>query len=265
MSSLGARLQEKAQRLWRWFFPERVRPPEDVLELLKTVYPKLDLSAVSFHLGTPHLIRLAGSMAITIPAVLAPRRTRIYVEPRHYDSHSVEGLGTLLHEAYHALQVQESGWGFGPFRPFMVLYFACGAANGFRYKGHPMEEDAYRLAGRRRSAFETSCGAAVPGPGEVACLAAESSEVRFWRKLAASAPGVRRLVTPERERLGLLLLLGSPVIGPWLLVWTGAVALAWTARLLVESAGAAAAGLLWGTGSVVRLIESSLYRHTGRV
>ncbi|MFL6197152.1 MAG: hypothetical protein ACJ75H_23400 [Thermoanaerobaculia bacterium] len=258
----GARLQETARRLWRWFFPPRVRPPDELLELLKTVYPTLDLSKVSFHLGTPHLIRLVGSMAITIPAMLAPKRTRIYIEARHYDPASVSGVGTLVHEAYHALQVQESGWGFGPFRPFMILYFACGAANGFRYHGHPLEEDAYRLAGRRRSAFEAACGAALPGTESVACLAAESSEVRFWRKLAASSPGCGRLAASERRAL---VLLGSPLIASWLLVWTLAGALTWTARLLVEALGAAAAGLLWAVGAIVSRIELSLYRHTEEV
>jgi len=43
-------------------------------------------------------------------------------------------------------QAQEVPRGFGPFRPYVLLYFAQGAANGFRYHGHPMENGAYDVA-----------------------------------------------------------------------------------------------------------------------
>jgi hypothetical protein len=244
------------ERLWRWFFPERIEPPEEVKRVIRAVLPTLDLDRVTFHSGMPHLIRLVGSQAITIPDLWLPRRTRIYVDPRHWDTETVEGVGTLVHEAYHALQIQESGWGFGPFRPFLALYFACGASNGFRYKGHPMEEDAYRVAGRRRSRFESTFAAALPVPEaverECECLAAASSEVRFWRKLAASTPLVRRFATPEARRLWAVALMGSPPIALWLLVWMGAVSLVWAARVLVEAGGALVAGPLRGLESLLR-------------
>jgi hypothetical protein len=139
---IGRRLQDRARRLWRWLFPARIEPPPEVARILRAVYPALDLGAVSFHLGVPHLIRLLGSAAIVLPHPLTPRRTCVYVEPGAWDPESVEGLGTLVHEAYHALQAQEAGRGLGPFRPYLVLYFAFGAANGFRYQGHPMETGA---------------------------------------------------------------------------------------------------------------------------
>jgi hypothetical protein len=253
----GERLRERARRVWRWFFPPAVPLPEGARQVLRTLYPALDLGAVSFHAGMPHLLGLAGNVAITLPALLAPRRTRVYVEPRHWDPESVEGLGTLAHEAYHALQAQEAGWGLGPFRPFLVLYLACAAANRFRYPGHPMEEDAYRLAGCRQSLFESTFAAAGDGAMEQGCaeLAAASSELRFWRKLAASTPLVRRFVHPQTRRLWPLALLGFPLVALWLLLWGLAVSLVWLARLLVETGGAAAAGLLWGGGLLLSFIE----------
>ncbi|HEV2855780.1 MAG TPA: hypothetical protein VHC97_23535 [Thermoanaerobaculia bacterium] len=260
---LGEALKERGRRLWAWFFPPRVPLPGEVERILRALYPCLDLSAVSFHLGLPHFARWTGGVAITIPALLAPRRTRVYVSPRHWDVATAEGIGTLAHEAYHALQVQESGWGIGPLRPFLVLYFACGAANGFRYEGHPLEVDAYRLVGRRRSPFESALWRADVEriERESARFATPSCELRFWRKLAASTPLVRRLVDSrppadaEPGRLWLLALVGFLPISLWLLLWGLAASVVWLARLLVESVGAAAAGLLWGAGLLLSSFE----------
>lgn len=249
MRGLGRRLQDRARRLWRWLFPERIELPEEVARLARTLYPTLDLGAVRFHRGLPHLIRWTGGAAITIPAPFARRRTCVYVDPEHYDTGSVEGIGTLLHEAYHALQVQEAGWGLGPFRPFLLLYFAAGAANRFRYRGHPMEEAAYGLVGRRRSRFESTFGWTLPDAAAVEPLAVPASGLRFWRDLARSLPSaLPRWLAP-------------PLLPLWLLLWAGAAALVWLARLLVEGLGALAAGLLWGCGNFLSAIETFLFRH----
>ena len=263
MRGLGGRLQDRARRLWHWLFPPRIELPEEVAGFLRALYPALDLGAVRFHQGVPHLIRLLGSEAITIPALLARRRTCIYVEPACYDPSSVEGIGTLLHEAYHALQAQEAGWGLGPFRPFLMLYFACGAANRFQYKGHPLEEDAYRLAGRPRSRFETTFAAAPPDLAEVERLAARSSDLQLWRKLAVSTPLARRCVGEDARRLRAFAVLGSPLIALWLLAWALSVSLVWLARLLFEGIGAAITGVLWGMGLILSSIEGLFGRGAG--
>jgi hypothetical protein len=250
--SPGARLQHQGRRLWSWLFPPRIELPEGVSSLLRAVYPTLDLEAVRFHHGLPHLARLLGGEAITLPAPFVRRRTCVYVAPGCYDPGSVEGVGTLLHEAFHALQAQEAGWGWGPLRPFLALYFACGAANGFRYRGHPLEEDAYQLAGRRRSRFESAfAGLGPPDPGAplLAGLATTASGLRSWPALARSLP-----FAPPRW-------LALPLLPFWLIFWAGAAALLWPARLLVEGAGALAAGLLWGCGAFLSAIETFLFRH----
>ncbi len=258
---IGNALRERGRRLWLWFFPPRVPLPERARSVLRALYPGLDLDVVTFHKGLPHFLNLAGNVAITLPALLAPRRTRVYVDPRHWRPEDVEGLGTLAHEAYHALQVQEAGWGVGPFRPFLVLYLACAAANRFRYRGHPMEEDAYVLAGNRHSRFETQFAAADAETIErdSAGLSTASSELRFWRKLAASTPVACRCYVQghvhKTRWLWLLGALGALPVGGWLLLWALATGIVWIARLLVESVGAAAAGLLWGAGLLAGSFE----------
>jgi hypothetical protein len=57
-------------------------------------------------------------------------------------------------------------------------------------------------------------------------------------------------------RLWPLALLGSPPLAFWLLVWGLAASLVWLVRLLVESGGAAVAGLLWGSGHLLASIEA---------
>lgn len=150
----------------------------------------------------------------------------------------------MIHESYHALQAQEAGRGFGPFSPFLILYFAAGAANRFRYRGHPMEEGAYGLAGRRRSRFESSFGhweadhAALER--DCGCMAAESSGLRFWHDLRCSTP------------------LGRWLVPLWLVLWTGAAGLAWLGRLLVEAGGGCVAGALRLAGAGASRIRRAL-------
>ncbi|HYO12511.1 MAG TPA: hypothetical protein VE685_04870 [Thermoanaerobaculia bacterium] len=268
----GDCLQARARRVWRWFFPPEVALPEDVRRILRAVYPTLDLDAVSFHVGVPHLIRLVGSHAVTIPALLSPRRTRIYFDPAQWKPGSLDWLGTVVHEAFHALQVQDSRWGFGPIRPFLILYFACGAGNGFRYEGHPLETDAFQVAGRRWSRFESTFSPKAPDPGAVEentpVLATLASSLRFWGRLAGSTPGLRRLVDSPARRLWLLALLAPLPAALWLLLWTAAASLVWLGRLLVEALGAAGACLLWGMGALLslpgRILGEASRRGTGK-
>jgi hypothetical protein len=243
VATLGHRLESRGRRLWRWLFPPRVEPPVEAMAVLRAVYPALDLDAVAFHHGIPHLIRHLGSQAIVIPALLARRRTCVYLAPHAWDFRDADGLGTLLHEGYHALQVQDAGWGIAPFRPFVILYFARGAANGFRYRGHPMEEAAFVLAGESRSRFET---ASARGEVEPPGLAVWTSGVRFWRDLAASVP-----LAPAA--------LARAALPFWLLAWALAAFLVWLARLAVEAVGGAAAAVLMGMGFFVKSLANLLY------
>lgn len=128
--------------------------------------------------------------------------------------------------------MQEAGPGLGLVRPFIILYLACAAGNGFRYAGHPMEDDAYRMAGRSSCPFEGACAAGRP----LAPIAVQSSGLHFWRRLTASAPG------------------GVLFMPLWLLAWTGATAVLWVAWLLVVSVGAPVAVLLRAAGFLLARI-----------
>jgi hypothetical protein len=212
-----------------------VELPEPTRQILRSVYPTLDLRGLRFHIGIPHFFNLFAIQGITLPGKVFPRRTRIYIEPRFWQPGSVDGLGLLLHEAYHALQLQEAGPGIGLLRPFLVLYLACAAGNRFRYAGHPMEDDAYRLAGDRESLFESLFHGKEISHEECECLATPGSGLRFWGRLAESAPGAGRLPW----------LLRVPWAALWLLVWTVAVTVLALAKGLVEGVGAVLVLLLW--------------------
>lgn len=219
-------MPSRAERLKRWLFPPEVELPEPARRVLQSVYPTLDLRRLRFHLGIPHVFNLFAIQGITLPGKLSPRRTRIYIEPRFWNPGSLDGLGLLLHEAYHALQLQEAGPGIGLLRPFLVLYLACAAGNRFRYGGHPMEDDAYGLAGDRASRFESLFHGKEVTPEGCDCLATPASGLRFWERLAESAPG--RL--PR--------LLRVPWAALWLLLWTAIVAVLALAKGVVECVGA---------------------------
>jgi len=69
----GAALQERARRLWRWFFPERVEPPPEALAVIRAVYPTLDLDAVS---ATDDFLQLGGS-SLTAMEVVAQATAKL--------------------------------------------------------------------------------------------------------------------------------------------------------------------------------------------
>lgn len=227
-----------AGRLRRWFFPPEIELPEHVRRLIRTVYPTLDLDSLRFHLGIPHVFNIFAIQAITMPGKLHPRRARIYVEPEFWDPVSLDGLGLFLHEAYHALQIQEAGFGLGLLRPFMVLYLACAAGNRFLYAGHPLEDDAYRVAGDAGSLFESTFrhGKDIV-PEACDCMVTPSSGLAFWRRIAESAPGWKRSGPILRAIL-------FPWVALWFLFWISSVAILAALKGLVELLGALAVGIL---------------------
>ncbi|HSN87967.1 MAG TPA: hypothetical protein VL025_14505 [Thermoanaerobaculia bacterium] len=236
----------RSERLRRWFFPPEVELPEAARRVVGAVYPTLDLGAVRFHLGIPHVFKILAIQGITLPGRVSPRRTRIYIEPRYWQPASVDGLGLILHEAFHALQLQEAGPGLGLLRPFVILYLAIAAGNRFRYAGHPLEDDAYCLAGDWESRFESSFqGLEVTEEG-CACLATSASGLRFWTRLADSVPGWRRVAAGRLPRAARTALLGllSPWVAGWLLLWTAVIAFLGLLKGLVEGIGAVAVAVL---------------------
>lgn len=243
----GEGLAGRAARWRRWLSPPAVELPEGMRRALAEVYPALDLSRVSFHLGIPHVFSLSPKEGITLPAPWPPGGSRVYLDPGHFAPETREGMSLVLHEACHALQVQECGWGVGLAHPFILLYLATAAGNGFRYGGHPLEDDAYRVAGRRGSLFESHCHAHPAGeeggiePAELAPLVTEASGLAFWGKLARSVPGLARAGRP-------VLWLAAPGIAFWLLFWGAVTALCGLGELLLVGVGKPASGILMVLG-----------------
>ncbi len=294
VKTLGDRLCEAGRSVWHWAFPPRVETPPGLASLLAAVYPRLDLSRVDFRLGMPHVLRLGPYEAITLPEAFGVRRVGIYVRPRSFRTDEVEGLGILVHEAYHALQIQEmlGGWGLGLVRPFPVLYLACAAANGFGYDGHPIETDAYLHAGRRASRFDRSCRACSEAGEEFSTsalfgraddLVVATSGIEFWRKSGRSA-GLAPLgrwgaalgrgwnETPRRRPMLLLAvvaLLPLAVLALvwwalWLSVWTATAAILWGLSILVAGAAAGVAAGLYGVGALLRLAPTGAGADSGK-
>jgi hypothetical protein len=225
----GERLLRRARRLWHWLFPPEIALPESARQRLAALFPTLDLRRLSFHRGLPHLLR-SRTQGMALPAPLSAVRCRIYIRPDCWFPETDEGFSLLAHEAFHALQMQEAGPGLGMVRPFLILYLACAAGNGFFYSTHPMELEAYAVAGRRRSLFERTVAAGgVPAP-------VPASGVRFWRKLAMSSPG------------------GVALAPLWLAGWTAAVVVLAAARFAVEGIGAVWAAGLWAAGRTIRFL-----------
>jgi len=232
----------------------------------------------------PNLLALGPYQAITLPEAFGARRIGIYVRRGSLRTDRVEDLGILVHEAFHALQIQETlgGWGIGLVRPFPILYLACAAANRFLYDGHPIESDAYEHAGRRASRFDHHCrtcagGEEISDPAiveGVSDLVVEASGLAFWRKAWRSAglgvvgrlgealkrgwqrPALRPAVLLGFAIVGPLAVLGTLWLGLWLSVWTAATAILWGLQVLVVGLAAGTAGVLYGGGTLLRLAGS---------
>lgn len=224
-------LRQAGHRLWQRLFPPAVELPAAAARRLAALYPSLALRRVTFHRGLPWFTQ-RGVGGITLPGFLSPVACRIYIRPRLWQPDTDDGFSLLAHEAFHALQMQEAGPGLGLVRPFIILYLACAARNGFLYDGHPMETDAYAVAGRWGSRVEQAVAAGTAPPPVTA------SGLRFWRKLAASTPG------------------GALVSPFWLLLWAGAVTVLWLVKLALEGAGAVLAAGLWGLGLLLASASS---------
>lgn len=242
----GERLRQRAERLAAWFSPPRVELTDEERRALAAVYPRLDLGRVSFHRGIPHIFALSPKDGITLPALWPPGGSRVYMHPKTFGQGRKERLSLVLHEGCHALQIRECGWGLGLAHPFILLYLATAAGNGFRYGGHPLEADAYRVAGNRRSLFENRFHDHDHGGDDCAWhgeLVTEASGLAFWQKLARSVPGLRR-ASP------FVLWLAAPLIVLWLLVWSLVTAVSGLAQLVLMTVGRAGAWILAGLGRV---------------
>lgn len=124
-------------------------------QVVGLVFPTLHLSRVRLRRGIPRIARRLRPRpgAITLPHPFVPGRVEIHFQPHRFQPASLRGLDLVLHESFHALQVQECGGrlGLGLAHPFILLYVSLMVAVGMIYPRHPMERDAYAQFGDRRS------------------------------------------------------------------------------------------------------------------
>ena len=205
--------------VWNWFFPEQIFLPKCVRELLEFVYPDVDWDRVSFHEGMPHVVGVTDKSAITLPHPFRLNRIQIFFKPEKWDPCSCDGLGLIVHEGYHVLQIQGilDGFGLGLLNPTTILYLACWADNGFSYEGHPAEDEAYGIAGKPDSLFETCCRSLADLPCDCRCnppslnevglqdfkancdkIVQQSSGPGFWERLAGCTPGLEAIADAAR-------------------------------------------------------------------
>lgn len=127
-------------------------PPELSL-LLKQFFPTLRLERISWYGRLPWFVaplrRISG---ITLPHALRPGKTAIYL--RHWAPSDPDWVALVIHEAYHALQIQDAEsvctklaprWSI--WHPFVIAYLSSWTKHGYRH--HPLEIPAY--------AFEADC------------------------------------------------------------------------------------------------------------
>jgi hypothetical protein len=215
-------VKQAARDVWQWYFPREISPPDCVLALLRTVYPTVDWDSVTFHDGIPHVIS-TGQSAITLPDTYSFTGIGVYFASGAWDTCSEDGLATIVHEGMHVLQLQGAigGVGLGFARPFIIQYLSCWAGHGFSYDEHPMEREAYRVAGcpsaspprcpqpslfeacydASRPVCDCSSGSPVLNQGNLNAFAAgcpgvvqRASSGSFWENIARCVPGFRAIV-----------------------------------------------------------------------
>ena len=242
-----------AKAVWNWFFPEKIDVPDCVMDLLKFIYPTVDWDKVTFHKGWPQtLFFVTGMSAITLPSDISLDGIDVYIKSSEWKPCSCEELGTIVHEGFHVLQIQDllGGYGLGLVRPFTQLYISCLMASGFSYDDHPLERAAYKVAGDSASAYEKccdnsgapllpcDCSSGVPLLSSQGLehfkkncqdIVQKASGLNFWKQLALCTPGLKQI--GDAAKWVWHKLCNSEI--PWWLIW------------LTCPIGGIIAGILW--------------------
>lgn len=136
-------LEDLLDRYFRILFPKRVNPSGNLLQLLRVIYPTLNLDKIRFYEGVPWFTRYVAPYvtAQALPDTYSLRTLNIYVQK--YDERNCNIVADIVHEAYHMVQYERfwKAWGVGFLRPFIVYYNACYITRG--YRNNPFEIPAY--------------------------------------------------------------------------------------------------------------------------
>jgi hypothetical protein len=130
-------------------------PPGDLNRLLSGLFPELNTAAVQWYGTLPWFMApFKWVSGITLPDALSRHKVCIYL--RQWEPSDPEWVALAVHEAYHALQIQEAarqyGWQLGTWHPFLWHYLASWMKHG--YRRHPLEMPAFAFEADFRDAFE---------------------------------------------------------------------------------------------------------------
>jgi hypothetical protein len=149
------KLESFLEKYIKFVFPRRVYPSEKIMQLLRVIYPKLDLEQIKFYEGIPWFTKYVAPFvtAQALPDTYSLRKLNIHV--KKYDENDCLILADIVHEAYHMVQYERfwKGWGIGFLRPFIVYYNACYITRG--YRNNHFEIPAYE----QEYAFQRFCNA----------------------------------------------------------------------------------------------------------
>ncbi len=135
--------------------PRREQAPEGLDELLRGLYPSLDTGRLRWYRGLPWFLLPFGWVSgITLPPAWSRGAEQIYL--RRWEPADPEWVALAVHEAFHALQMQEAArrfpWHWGSWHPFLLVYLASWTRHG--YRRHPLELSAYQFEADFSEAFE---------------------------------------------------------------------------------------------------------------
>jgi len=132
-----------------------VAPPADLNRLLQGLFPELNTGALFWYHGLPWFMGpFKWVSGITLPGAFSRHEVWIYL--RIWEPSDPDWVALAVHEAYHALQMQEAAqhfrWRFGTWHPFLWHYLASWMKHG--YRRHPLEMPAFLYEADFRDAFE---------------------------------------------------------------------------------------------------------------
>jgi hypothetical protein len=241
-------LKKTTRDFYRFIFPGEMEKPEFVMQVLKEVYKgvEIDWERIRFFYGLPWIMALAGNEASTQPGTYDFDQIHIYFAKKKWAPYTTNGLSTIVHEVFHALQYQQTAGGYGPgyFRPMLIPYFSGYCTCG-RGREHDVECEAYNFEDRFKACLQAAqqrAGLSEPETyiydkrNEIFAelipfcndLAPVNYRFPFWKYVVSLTPGIKMLRRiSERKKTAMIL-------WPWILVWNTVVCAAGLAFAILK-------------------------------
>ncbi len=138
-----------------YFRPQPRAASPELKALLINLYPGLEIRSIDWYTGLPWFLSGFNWVSgITLPGTWTRSRVSIYL--RNWEPSDPVWVALAVHEAFHALQMQEASerfpWHWGTWHPFLAVYLASWTRHG--YRRHPLEMPAYNYEAAFSEAFE---------------------------------------------------------------------------------------------------------------